>query len=49
MINSITPIVPSVIIDVRPPKATVGARQAKYRKRTAAMDFFCNPSVQSDR
>ena len=34
-INSITPIVPSVIIFVRPPNATTGAKHVKNKKRIA--------------
>ena len=46
-INSMTPMVPLVIIFVKPPKATVGAKQVKKRNKTADMLFWLNPSVQS--
>jgi len=47
--NWTTPMVPSVSRFVRPPKAIVGARHAKYKKRMEARLFLWRPSVQSDR
>ena len=45
--NSITPIVPPVISDVRPPKATAGAKHVKYKNSVADIDFLVMPSIQS--
>lgn len=48
--NSTTPIEPLVISDAIVPKETAGAKQAKYRNRTAGITclFFLNASVQSE-
>ena len=45
-INSITPIVPSVIKFDMPPNATTGARQEKYRNKDAPIVLFLIPEVK---
>mmetsp|Transcript_39754 Transcript_39754/g.78305 ORF Transcript_39754/g.78305 Transcript_39754/m.78305 type:complete len:257 (-) Transcript_39754:496-1266(-) len=46
--NSGTPTKPPVTAEVIPPKATAGARQAKYMKMIDDMDLGVNPSIQSE-
>ena len=46
--NSITPMLPSVIRFAIPPKATTGARHVKYKNNEAPIVLFRKPSIQSD-